>query len=157
MKFLAWIFLSAVVLLSLVPGTAQVRTSFPATWEHAAAYLVLASVFALAYRAPWQRFAIVLLLSGSAGGLELIQMHHPSRIASVSDFVASAGGALLGTVLASWLDALIVVWMTWRSSKASQRLHLRRQGRFIRGRGASAEQAPPLSNPEPHPGRSEAQ
>jgi VanZ family protein len=122
-KFLAWLFLAAVVLLSLVPGTAQVRTSFPATWEHAAAYLILAGAFALAYRAPWQRFAIVLLLSGSAGGLELVQMHHPSRIASVSDFVASAGGALLGTVLASWLEALIVAWMTWRNSKTSQRLH----------------------------------
>lgn len=121
-KVLAWIFLSAVALLSLIPGTAQVRTSFPATWEHAAAYVVLAGVFALAYRAPWQRVVIVLLLSGAAGGFELVQMHQPSRVASMSDFIASAGGALFGTILVSWLDALVVAWMTWRKPTAQTHL-----------------------------------
>jgi VanZ family protein len=93
-----WLVPVCVVLLavlSLMPAEELVRTSLPGRFEHFFAYLATGAVAAVGYgRARSIRVAI--LLSAYAGLLELGQIWAPGRHSQLSDFAASAAGAIAG-------------------------------------------------------------
>lgn len=89
---------AALVVLSWIPGDLRPQTGGGRTLEHAFAYFVVAGVLAVTCPPPRGLLAacgLVLL----AAVLEIGQLWIPGRDATLSDFLASAAGALLGAVL----------------------------------------------------------
>ena len=89
---------AALVALSWVPGDLRPQTGGGRTLEHACAYFVVAGVLAVACPPPrglLTACGLVLL----AAVLEIGQLWIPGRDATLSDFLASATGALLGAAL----------------------------------------------------------
>jgi VanZ family protein len=64
--------------------------------EHALAYLLLGALSAIAMRQTVNAHRLALAIIAYAGVLELGQLLIPDRVASVADFLTSAGGAIVG-------------------------------------------------------------
>jgi VanZ family protein len=86
-----------IVLLSIIPGDLQVRTSASKGFEHAVAYLLLGLVLTAAYRnhrrAP---LLIAVLLSVMSGLLEVVQHWCPGRTPLLMDWLSGAFGSIIG-------------------------------------------------------------
>ena len=102
--------LCLIVVLSVVPGRAQIRTPAPKDWEHFAAYFMVASTLALGFgiRRPIFVTAILMFLITVSGALEMVQELVPGRTGRLADWKASAMGAALGTAFAIILGKLLV-------------------------------------------------
>jgi VanZ family protein len=100
--------LCLVVVLSIIPGKMQIRTSAPKEFEHFIAYFIVASVLALGYRRWRFAAAISMFLIICAGALEQVQKLVPGRTATLADWEASTIGAIFGTVFAVALGNLLV-------------------------------------------------
>src|SRR4051812_3403131 len=97
----AWACVSALAVLSLLPGDEMVRTSLGGHPEHAIAYAGTALLAGLGYPGRACRSVLVLVLY--AGVLELLQRFSPGRHSAVEDWLASS----IGVVVGAWA-ALIV-------------------------------------------------
>lgn len=100
-KWLRWIGMSCIVLLvilSLLPAHDMVRTGAPKALEHFIAYCLTALFLSLGFG---MRVALMLGLAlvGIAGLMEGLQHFSPGRTPHLSDFLASASGALIGVAL----------------------------------------------------------
>jgi VanZ family protein len=100
-RVLAWILLTAIVALSLVPPIARPVTHFPHTFEHAAIFLLNGLAFGIAYRG-------YELLSGLGGvlfcaSIELAQLMIPGRHARLSDFFTDTIAICVGIFAGSTL------------------------------------------------------
>lgn len=86
------------VILSLLPAHDMVRTGAPKALEHFTAYFLTALFLSLGFG---RRAALMLgiVLVGIAGLMEGLQHFSPGRTPHLSDFLASASGALLGVAL----------------------------------------------------------
>jgi VanZ family protein len=104
-RWLAWIAVIALAVLSLVPG--EFRPHFTTSQyniEHFAAYFLTSAVVALAYRATIQSaLAIVFFLAIYAGLLETAQLWIPGREARFTDFIASTLGVVAGILFVSFV------------------------------------------------------
>jgi VanZ family protein len=83
--------------LSLVPDDLEVRTGAPGQFEHLAAYIGTAVLFALSY--PRKRVLITVGLFAYAGLLEALQSFSPGRSPSMLDALASGSGAIFGVLV----------------------------------------------------------
>ncbi|MDQ2082031.1 VanZ family protein [Xanthobacteraceae bacterium Astr-EGSB] len=89
---------TAIVVLSWIPGDLRPKTGGGRTLEHACAYFVVAGVLAVVCP-PLRGFLAACGLVLIAAVLEIGQLWVPGRDATLSDFLASAAGALLGAAL----------------------------------------------------------
>lgn len=94
-----------VVWLSWIPREWEVRTGLAGQIEHVIAYAGTAGLLALGF-GPARALRIGAILVLLAGILEIGQIWIPGRTAQVIDFLASGGGAILGTLAGSLAAAL---------------------------------------------------
>lgn len=97
-----------IVVLSIIPGKAQIRTSAPKELEHFVAYFIVASTLALGYRDRLFAPAVGVFLIVVAAALEQVQRLVPGRTATLADWEASSLGALLGAAFAIVLGHFLV-------------------------------------------------
>jgi VanZ family protein len=95
----AWVALIAIVLATLAPLAFRPHVSAvsSASLERFAAYFTLALLFAWAY--PKRLLPVLLLVIGSAIGLEALQLLIPDRHARLIDFAVKGLGASSGFVI----------------------------------------------------------
>lgn len=90
--------IALLVILSLLPAHDMIRTGAPKAFEHFMAYCLTALFLGLGFgrRTAWM---LGLVLVGTAGLMEGLQHFSPGRTPHLSDFLASASGALFGVTL----------------------------------------------------------
>ncbi|MFO0993123.1 MAG: hypothetical protein U1E67_14455 [Hyphomicrobiales bacterium] len=101
-----WIILAGtgcvlIAILSLVPGYLRPHTGAPGSFEHFAAYLMVAGAFAMGLRSERSILVVVALLMLAAGLFEIAQIDIPGRNPGLTGFVSSSLGAWAGMLLAS--------------------------------------------------------
>lgn len=102
-RYTPFLAITAILVLSLIPGQFQVRTGASRHLEHFAAYFAVAGVLALAWgKAPLKLFCVGVLLMGLAATMEIAQVLVPGRTARLSDLAASDLGVASGLV-AMWI------------------------------------------------------
>jgi VanZ family protein len=84
-RALAWVGISAIIYLSVVPAVDRPVTGAGQWIEHFAAFAPVAGVFAIGY--SFSPVRLLLLAFFFCGGIELLQVPLPTRHARVSDFV----------------------------------------------------------------------
>jgi VanZ family protein len=97
-RWVAWLLVLAIAIFTLSPIGLRPISGAPANLERFAAYTVIGTCFGLGY--PKRRLAIILMVLGIVGGLELAQHLVPSRHGRLPDGIVKAAGALLGLAAA---------------------------------------------------------
>ena len=99
-RTLAWIGITAIVYLSVVPAVDRPVTGTGQWTEHFTAFALVAGAFAVGYSFSLARLLLLALLF--CAGVELLQIPIPTRHARVSDFVIDfvASCFAVGCVLA---------------------------------------------------------
>ena len=100
---IGWI---AIVILSLLPGSARPHSGASGFSEHFVAYAAVA--FCLCHGLAHQRNRLIMLaiLIGSSGFLEIVQLYIPGRTAELKGLLSAAAGAVLGAVATQLLSHL---------------------------------------------------
>jgi hypothetical protein len=93
---LTWACVTALALLSLVPGDFMVRTGAPGLAEHFVAYLGTGAIAGLGYRRRVGFVQIAALLIAYAGLLEISQHWIPGRHSDLLDFATGSAGVAVG-------------------------------------------------------------
>jgi VanZ family protein len=114
LRFLTWICVGFLGLLSLLPAEDMARTGFPSSLEHFAAYAGSGAVAMAGYGLDRGAVRVIGPLWVYAAILEFLQHFSPGRNPAVVDFAASAIGALCGGV------AVVLLWR-WRSAPLGPR------------------------------------
>jgi VanZ family protein len=96
LRFLTWVCVGLLGLLSLLPAQDMVRTAFPGPLEHFAAYPGSGAIAMAGYGASRGGMQIIGGFWVYAGILEYLQHFSAGRHPSIADFAASAFGALCG-------------------------------------------------------------
>lgn len=96
----AWASVIALTPLSLLPGGHVPRTDVGGHLEHLLAYAGTAVFVAMA-ASERSIIRIGWALIAYAGVLEYLQRYSPGRTSSLRDFMCSAGGVILGCVVAA--------------------------------------------------------
>jgi hypothetical protein len=109
-RWVAWLLVLAIAVSTLSPIGVRPVSGAPANLERFAAFAVIGTCFGLGY--PKRRLAVVLMVIGIVGGLELAQHLVPGRHGRLPDGLVKASGALLG------LAAAMVGGRKWRFHKA---------------------------------------
>src|SRR5262245_25612143 len=98
---IAWVGYFAIVLVSLVPGSARPHIhGFPGELEHFVAYGAVGSAYGLAYCTTLARILSGLTLSAGSALFEGLQSFVPDRTPELADILASTVGAWIGLGLA---------------------------------------------------------
>ncbi len=97
-RWLAWLLVLAVAVVTLAPIELRPVTAAPANWERLAAFVAMGALFCLGY--PRHRWRMVGLVVALAGLLEVLQHVSPSRHGRLPDGMVKAAGALLGIGIA---------------------------------------------------------
>ena len=106
LRIVSWLGVSAIVVLSLLPGQDRPHLVDVSQFEHLAAYGIVGLVLAFAYAQRRVQLAIGLGLTALAGALEIGQLWIPGRYARVIDWAAGSLGAWLGIgagITLAWL------------------------------------------------------
>jgi hypothetical protein len=90
----AWLLVLAIAVFTLAPIGLRPISGAPVSLERFAAFAVIGACFGLGY--PKHRLAILLVVIGIVGLLELAQNLVPSRHGRLPDGIVKAAGALLG-------------------------------------------------------------
>jgi hypothetical protein len=100
-RALAWVGISAIIYLSVIPSVDRPVTGAGQGFEHFAAFALVAGVFAIGYSFSLVQLLLLALLF--CGGIELLQVPLPTRHARVSDFAVDfiASCCAIGLVFAS--------------------------------------------------------
>ncbi len=104
-RILAWLCILAIIVLSLVPGSARPHTICPGRVEHFIAYAGTGFFFGFGYRAPQERLAVWIGLAMASGILEILQAFIPGRSPSPFDALASTCGLTVGLIIGAGLSA----------------------------------------------------
>jgi VanZ family protein len=99
-RTLAWLGVSGIVLLSVVPADERPVTGAGQSIEHFSAFGLVAAVFTIGYRFSLIRLLVMALLY--CGGIELLQIPLPTRRARVSDFVIDFLGSSIAICLVAF-------------------------------------------------------
>src|ERR1700733_10118279 len=100
-RALAWVGISAIIYLSVVPAVDRPITGAGQSFEHFTAFALVAGAFAIGYSFSLVRLLLLAFLF--CGGTELLQVPLPTRHARMSDFVVHFVGSCfaIGFVFAS--------------------------------------------------------
>jgi VanZ family protein len=109
LRFLTWVCVGLLGLLSLLPAQDMARTGFPGPLEHFAAYAGSGAIAMAGYGLNRGVFRVIGGFWVYAAILEYLQHFSPGRHPALEDFAASAFGALCGGV------AVVLLWR-WRSA-----------------------------------------
>ena len=90
-RTLAWIGISAIIVLSIVPANDRPVSGVGQGFEHFTAFALVGAAFAIGYRLSLIRLLTLAVLF--CGGIELLQVPLPTRHARVSDFLVDSVGA----------------------------------------------------------------
>ncbi len=101
LRFVSWLCIPTIAILSLVPGEARPHTGFPGQIEHVLAYFLTALLLGVHQRTLASVAILALALCAYAGILETLQVWVPGRNAQLIDFAASSCGALSGVSLST--------------------------------------------------------
>jgi VanZ family protein len=93
-RAVAWLLLSVIVVLTLVPPGLRPTTFIPHKMEHAGIFLTVGISFGTAYLGREWLLSIGAILFCAA--VELVQLYVPARHARLSDFVVDAIAGLIG-------------------------------------------------------------
>lgn len=99
-RLCAWLLMTAIAVLSLVPAHYRPATEVPHGVEHFVIFFVAGAVFAFAY--PARIGTRCLTLAAFAAAIEIAQIPLPTRHARLSDFVVDALAACAG-VAGAWM------------------------------------------------------
>jgi hypothetical protein len=99
-RLFSWAAISAIAILSLVPGELRPQTGASHYFEHFIAYSLAATALTLVYRDRIGPIGLLLGIVLYAGTLETVQLWVPGRAARLSDFGLSSLGGLAGISLA---------------------------------------------------------
>jgi VanZ family protein len=100
-RALGWILVTAIIVLSLIPGAPlpNITHDYDDKIAHSFSYALLMAWFAAAERKIlWPKIASLVFLLGCA--LECCQALIPYRTASLGDIVANSLGILIGAIIA---------------------------------------------------------
>ena len=110
-RTLAWIGISAIIVLSVVPANDRPVSGVGQGLEHFTAFALVGGAFAIGYRFSLIRLLVLAVFF--CGGIELLQVPLPTRHARVSDFLVDLVGACWRFfVFLSRTDFLIVAAST---------------------------------------------
>jgi VanZ family protein len=98
----AWVFIAAIVVLSLVPPSLRPETGAPHSVERFTVYAATGFVFGLGYKHRHDLLTILLVIF--SGSIEIAQLFVPGRHARLSDFIIDAIAACIGIAMASLLS-----------------------------------------------------
>lgn len=104
-KSLFWLSVIAILIVSLMPGTASKTIADVDKLLHFFAFLFLSFLLWSAYKLPRPFLTSVFLLSAFGLTIELLQYFVPNRIFSLIDFAADIAGVLAGAVLYKWFGS----------------------------------------------------
>lgn len=93
----AWMALAAVLFVTLSPLDLRPSDPLPVNFDRAAAFMLMAALFVLAYPRSW--FLVGCGVVIASGGFELLQELSPTRHAHLNDAIVKAAGALIGVML----------------------------------------------------------
>ena len=93
-RWAAWLLVLAIAVFTLAPIGLRPTSGAPANLERFAAFTVIGVCFGLGY--PKHRLAILLVVIGIVGTLEIAQHLVPSRHGRLPDSIVKAAGALFG-------------------------------------------------------------
>ena len=99
-RWLGWVGVLIIGVLSLLPGAARPHTGAPSQLEHYAAYLLVGFFLALGYPRRRNILAIAFFLALYAGLLECAQLYIPGRTARLIDALVGSIGAWTGIIFA---------------------------------------------------------
>jgi VanZ family protein len=94
----AWLAVSLIIVVSLLPGSARPHSGLPALLEHFIAYAVAGWLMSINVRAAGTRWRGGILLVLVAIGCELLQQWIPDRNPQLIDVAASTAGTVFGIV-----------------------------------------------------------
>jgi len=100
-RAVAWLMLSAIVVLTVVPPGWRPTTFVLHKIEHAGIFLVAGISFGMAYLGRECLLSIVAIVFCAA--IELAQLYVPGRHARLSDFIVDAIAAVMGVFVGSIL------------------------------------------------------
>jgi len=108
-RVVAWVLLSVIVVLTVVPPGLRPSTFVPHKIEHAAIFLMVGTSFGMAYLGRERILSVGAILFCVA--IELAQLYIPGRHARVSDFVVDATSAVVGVFVGG---ILVRTWFAFR-------------------------------------------
>jgi VanZ family protein len=108
-RVVAWVLLSVIVVLTVVPPGLRPSTFVPHKIEHAAIFLAVGASFGMAYLGRERILSVGAILF--CGAIELAQLYVPGRHARVSDFVVDATAAVVGVFMGG---ILLRTWFAFR-------------------------------------------
>jgi VanZ family protein len=97
----AWLLLSAIVVLTLVPPSLRPTTFVPHKIEHAGIFLAVGISFGMGYVGRERLLSIGAIVFCAV--IELAQLYVPGRHARLSDFIVDAIAGLIGVFVGSIL------------------------------------------------------
>jgi VanZ family protein len=100
-RAVAWLMLSAIIVLTVVPPSLRPTTFVPHKIEHAGTFLVAGISFGMAYLGREWILSIVAIVFCAA--IELAQLYVRGRHARLSDFIVDAIAAVMGVSVGSIL------------------------------------------------------
>jgi len=98
-QVIAWVFVAAIIALSLVSPALRPVTMLPHDVEHLAIFIITGFALGLGYPGHLARHMALLVIF--AGAIELAQFATPGRHPRLIDFVVDAASACLGVLLAA--------------------------------------------------------
>jgi leader peptidase (prepilin peptidase)/N-methyltransferase len=101
----------AIVAASLAPVEWRPSAGLAKELEHGIAYFIVATVLTIAGLARWPQILVMVAL---AAALELGQLFVPGRHSSLTDFLGSAAGALVGFGLCAFVLGRLSQDRAWR-------------------------------------------
>ena len=109
-RAVSWIFISALVITSVVPANERPVTGLQHDFEHFCAFASAGLIFGLAYAWPLR----TLLLSAIVFSLllELSQIPLPTRHARLEDFIVDTAAVCLAILVAQFIRKLTRDWVT---------------------------------------------
>ena len=113
-RAVAWLMLSTVVVLTLVPPGARPTTFVPHEIEHAGAFLAVGISFGMAYLGRERLLSIGAIVFCAV--IELAQLYVPGRHACLSDFIVDSVGGVAGILLGSTLLRNYLIFRSMQTS-----------------------------------------
>jgi VanZ family protein len=98
-RLAAWVLVTVIVLISLVPPALRPETGLPNNFEHFAIFAAAGAAFGFGYSRRPNVLMVCLVIF--AGAIELAQILVPGRHARLSDFIVDAVSMCVSVVVGS--------------------------------------------------------